>query len=134
MIRLFKAASAYFAIVFAVGFILGVIRVLLVAPYLGERDAELIELPFMLTAIVLASRWTVNRFKLEIWSAIISGCIAAGLLLVVEFSVVLWLRGLSIREFLASRDPVAATAYYAAVSLFAIMPGSLAYLYRRRDE
>jgi hypothetical protein len=33
-----------------------------------------------------------------------------------------WLRGLSVRDYLAGRDPVAGTAYYAMLGLFAIMP------------
>ena len=43
-----------------------------------------------------------------------------GLLLVVEFS--LWLRGLTFRDYLASRDPVAGTVYIVMLGLFAIMP------------
>jgi hypothetical protein len=34
------------------------------------------------------------------------GCIALGLVLIAEFTLVLWLRGLSISEYFASRDPV----------------------------
>ena len=42
--------------------------------------------------------------------------------LVAEFGLVLWLRGLSIREYLASRDPVSQTVYYLMLGMFAIMP------------
>jgi len=45
-----------------------------------------------------------------------------GLLLVAEFTLVLWLRGMSIREYLASRDPVAGTVYYVMLGVFAIVP------------
>ena len=41
-------ALAYFLIVFGAGFLLGTIRVLLLLPVLGERAAELLEMPFML--------------------------------------------------------------------------------------
>ena len=50
------------------------------------------------------------------------GCVALGLLLVAEFTLVLWLRGLSIGEYLASRDPVSGTVYYVMLGVFAIMP------------
>ena len=46
----------------------------------------------------------------------------SGLLLVAEFSLVLWLRGLTFRDYLASRDPVAGTVYIVMLGLFAIMP------------
>jgi type IV secretory pathway TrbD component len=48
--------------------------------------------------------------------------VALGLMLVAEFGFVLWLRGLSIREYLASRDPVSGTVYYLMLGMFAIMP------------
>jgi uncharacterized membrane protein len=50
------------------------------------------------------------------------GCTALGLLLAAELTLVLRLRGLSIDEYLASRDPVSGTAYYAMLGLVAIMP------------
>jgi hypothetical protein len=67
----------------------------------------------MLLVTILAARWTVRR--LAVPSApparLGMGFVALGLLLVAEFTLVLWLRGMSIREYLASRDPVAGTVY-----------------------
>ena len=48
------------------------------------------------------------------------GCIA--LLLMLLFTLVLWLRGFSIRQYLASCDPVAGTVYYMVLVLFGVMP------------
>ena len=50
------------------------------------------------------------------------GGIALSLMLIAEFTLVLWLRGLSIREYLAGRDPVAGTIYYLMLGLFAVIP------------
>ena len=47
------------------------------------------------------------------------GCIALGLMLVAEFGLVLRLRRLSIREYLATRDPVPGTVYYLMLVVFA---------------
>jgi hypothetical protein len=44
------------------------------------------------------------------------------LLLIMEFSVVLGLQGLSIREYLSERDPVAGAVYLAMLIVFAVMP------------
>jgi len=44
------AGAAYFVAVFSLGFLLGVLRVLVVAPRLGVGGAVLLELPVMLTA------------------------------------------------------------------------------------
>lgn len=59
-----KAAIAYFSIVFAAGFLLGIVRVPLLVPPFGEHIAELMEMPLMLLAILFAARWTVQRFSL----------------------------------------------------------------------
>src|SRR5438876_5028581 len=54
------------------------------------------------------------------------GGIALVFLLVAEFGFVLWLRGLSIREYLATRDPVSGTVYYVMLGIFApeLSPGN----------
>ena len=54
--RTIKAGMTYFALVFGAGFLLGSIRVPFLVPRLGERAAELIEMPFMFVAIVVSAR------------------------------------------------------------------------------
>lgn len=44
------------------------------------------------------------------------------LMLAVEFTVVLRIRGLTVREYFASRDAVSGTAYFVMLGLFALMP------------
>ena len=58
------AAPAFtrFALVFGVGFVLGTVRVLWIAPQLGARAAELAEAPVMLVVIYFAARWIAKRF------------------------------------------------------------------------
>jgi len=50
------------------------------------------------------------------------GGVALALLLMGEFTLVLGLRGLSIRDDLASRDPVPGTVYLVMLGAFAGMP------------
>lgn len=114
---------AYFALVFGVGFILGTIRVLWLEPQLGQRSAELIEVPPMLAAIYFAAIFIVKRFKASHRVAYLySGLVALSVLLTVELSVVLALQGLSIHEYLAQRDPVAGVVYVVMLIIFAVMP------------
>lgn len=128
MLKQLKPAMAYFALVFGAGFVLGPIRVLWLVPRVGERTAELLELPLMLVVIVLAARWTTRRFAPASppsgWLVI--GLIALGLLLAAELGVGIVLRGGSPAEALLARDPVSGTAYYASLALFALMPWLLA--------
>jgi hypothetical protein len=121
--RILKAGALYFAIVFGTGFVLGPIRILWAVPRYGARVSELMESPIMFVVTIVAARWIVRRLALPSTppSRLGMGCVALCLLLVAEFTLVLWLRGLSISEYLASRDPVSGTVYYIMLGVFAIM-------------
>lgn len=56
------AAAVYFVIVFAIGFVLGTLRVLLTAPVMGEAGATVLELPVMLGASWFVCAWTIRAF------------------------------------------------------------------------
>ncbi|WP_420426807.1 hypothetical protein [Algiphilus sp.] len=51
-----------------------------------------------------------------------SGVVALVLLLIMEFTVVLGLQGVSISEYLKERDPVAGAVYILMLFVFALMP------------
>jgi hypothetical protein len=118
--QILKAGTLYFALVFGAGFLLGTIRVLWVAPRFGMRLAELMEAPVMLVVTILAAR----RLSLPPTPAarLGVGLVALGLLLAAEFAAVLWLRGLTISQYLAARDPVAGAVYRVMLGVFAVMP------------
>lgn len=122
--RIATAGLAYFALAFAAGFLLGTIRVLAIAPRVGERAAELLEAPPMLVVVVAAARFVVRRFvpQAPLAARVAVGALGLTLLLAVEFTVVLSLRGLSLAEYFASRDPVSGTVYVALLAAFAAMP------------
>ena len=126
-----KAGVIYFALVFGAGFVLGTIRTLWIAPRVGTRNAELMEAPLMLLVTIVAARWIVARLGVQArWPPRLGmGAIALALLLVAEFALVSSVRGVSIKEYLATRDPVSGTVYYAMLGLFALMP----LLVGRRD-
>lgn len=116
-------AGVYFLLVFSVGFVLGVVRTLWVAPHVGERLAELLEAPLMFIAILLSARFVTRRFPTSRPADyLVTGGLALVLLLIVEFTVVLGLRGISIGEYFAERDPVAGTVYGSMLIVFACMP------------
>lgn len=78
----------------------------------------------MLVVTIVAARWIVHRLAVPsvAFSRLGMGFVALGLMLVAEFGIVLWLRGLSIREYLATRDPVSGAVYYVMPGVFAVMP------------
>lgn len=78
----------------------------------------------MLGVILLAARWVVRRIGVPPTPSrlLAVGFAALAFLLVLEFTVVLWLRGLTVGEYFASRDSVAGTVYVMMLGVFAIMP------------
>jgi hypothetical protein len=125
--NILKAGVVYFAIVFNAGFVFGAIRTIWVAPRIGTRRAELLETPLMLIVTIVGARWTLLRLAVPPWlsARLAMGGIALGFMLSAEFGLVRWLRGLTIRTYLASRDPVSGAVYYVMLGVFAVMPSFL---------
>lgn len=119
-----KAGLTYFALVFGAGFILGALRVTLLVPRLGERMAELSEMPLMLAVIVLAARFVTRRFTIpsSVAARLGTGLLALSLLLAAELLLAVVLQDRALADYVASRDPVSGSAYLAMLALFALMP------------
>lgn len=122
--RAVGAGLLYFALTFAAGFALAPMRILVLEPRLGARAAELAELPLMLGISWLAASWTVRRFDVPptFGARSAMGLIALTLMLLAEFALVLPLRGMTVAEYFATRDPVSGAAYYVALVAMALLP------------
>jgi hypothetical protein len=119
-----RAAGTYFALVFGTGFVLGALRVTLLLSRLGERTAELLEMPFMTVAMVLAARSVVRRQLRGAGSGslLTTGGIALALMLGAELGVGIGLQHRSLPEILGHRDPIAGSVYLALLLLYALLP------------
>lgn len=135
-LRTIKAGMAYFFLAFGAGFVMGTIRVPFLAPRLGERVAELIEMPFMLIVIVLAARFITKRFALPatVLVRLTTGFLALGLLIAAELLLAVALQDRSLGEYVSSRDPVSGSVYLAMLALFAAMPLVITRLHFGRDH
>ena len=120
--RHIKPALIYFILIFVTGFALAMIRIPFLVPRIGERWAELVELPFMVLARFLVARWLVQRSGLvTVVQCIGTGLPALLMMLSAELAVTLF-QGQSLGEYLAGRDPVSGMAYLVSLLLFAAMP------------
>lgn len=120
--RLLQGALAYFALVFATGFVLGTLRVTVLLPRLGVRAAELLEMPVMVLACVLAARFCLRRFgPLPAPQRLALGLLALLLLAGAELGLVV-AQGQALAAYVAGRDPVSGTAYLLALGVFALLP------------
>lgn len=99
----FKAAAAYFAIVFAAGFALGTLRTLVMAPRVGELLAVLFELPVILAISWIACGRVMTRFRLpsRVLPRAAVGAVAFALLMLAELTLAIGLFGRSPNEQLA---------------------------------
>lgn len=109
--------------IFALGFVLGTVRVLWGAAALGEGAFILIEAPVMLLASWLAARWLVARFGVARGGpALAMGALAFALLMGAELALGVVAFGDTPREWLAGifRAP----ALYGLIGQigFALMP------------
>jgi len=98
--RIAAAAILYFAIVFGVGLVLGPIRVLWLEPRVGPIVAVLCEAPFLVAAMVVASRWIlgVMRLQRDLVSLALMGIGALLLQQVADLAVGMSLRDMSLGE------------------------------------
>jgi hypothetical protein len=119
-----RAGALYFIVVFAAGWVFGPVRQLLVVPRVGEAIGVLLEAPLMLLTMILAARWTMRRLAVspKLVTRAAAGLVALGLLIVAELAGARWLRGLSLRDYLAYFASVPGTISLLLFFLFAAMP------------
>jgi hypothetical protein len=118
-----RSALAYFAAIFALGFVLGTMRTLWLAPRLGETGAVLAELPVMLAASWWCARRIVARAALPGRGAALAlGGLAFALLLAAELALALLLFGETAAAWLASLARLPGALGLAGQMLFGLMP------------
>jgi hypothetical protein len=122
-VKLVGAAIAYWAVVFALGFVLGTLRVLWLAPLVGLIPATLIELPVMLAASWLAAGRLMQRFAITTASAALAvGALAFALLMAAECALAVGMMGQTPAQWLADLRQPHALIGLAGQAVFALMP------------
>ena len=124
MAQTLKAGLLYFAMVLGTGFILGVFRVPFLVPRLGERWAELAEMPIMAAVIFLAAGYILRRFP-EIRTparSLSAGILAFVLTVAAELGLALLLQNQTLGDYIRSRDKISGSVYLGLLLVFAIMP------------
>lgn len=124
MNKTIRAGLAYFAIVLGTGFVLGALRVPLLVPRIGERWAELVEMPVMAVVIFLAAGYILRRFP-DIRSSgrsLAAGFLALALSVCAELGLAVLLQDQTLSAFIDSRDKVSGSVYLVLLLAFAVMP------------
>lgn len=118
-----RSAVRYFALIFALGFALGTVRTLWLAPRWGEEAAVLAELPVMLAASWWAARRITARAALPgRGAALAMGGLALALLLGAELALAMLLAGETPGQWLARLATPAGGLGLAGQVLFGLLP------------
>ena len=121
MKRIARLALAYYAMIFALGFVLGTLRTLVLVPKLSELAAVSLELPLMLAASWFAASYLLRGKGLGAAQAAAMGALAFALLMVSEVLLSLAL-GRTAGEWLAAMDTPPGAIGLAGQMIFAAMP------------
>jgi hypothetical protein len=123
MRRAVAAGSLYFGIVFALGFVLGVVRTLAVEPAFGKTLGVVVELPVMLTASWWVCRRLMRRMGVAgIHEAALMGALAFVLLMGAEAAMSVLLFGRTLSAHLALYAEPADLLGLVGQVVFAILP------------
>ena len=119
-----RATLVYFAIVLGTGFLLGMVRAPFLVPRIGERWAELAEMPIMGATIFFAAGYILRRFPAIHFPsrALVVGFLALTLSVVAELGLAVAFQSQTLSEYLAGRDRVSGSVYLAMLVVFALMP------------
>lgn len=131
--RILTAAAIYFVLVFAVGLLLGPVRVLWLEPVLGRTLAVACEAPLLLLAMAVAARLAPRWAGLAGgWASYLGvGVIALVLQQVADLAVGFGLRGMTLQDQLAHFATPPGWIYAFTLCVFVVAP-LVAYFRTRR--
>ena len=124
MARAVLAGFAYVVVIFALGFALGTVRVLVLVPAIGETVAVLLELPVMISACWVVAGFLTRRFieRGHGSGGVVMGAAAFALLMVAELVVAVSVFDRSLSEQLAHWLTVAGAVGLSGQIAFAVFP------------
>ena len=124
MQSIIHAGLLYFVFVLGAGFVLGAIRVPFIVPRIGERWAELAEMPIMAAVIFCSAGYLLRHYPQIKTSrqALAVGFLALGLSVCAELALAVVLQNQSLADYIASRDRISGSVYLILLLVFALMP------------
>lgn len=133
LVQVLKAGATYFLILVGAEFVLEIIRLQVVALHVSERLAEILEIPNVLLATIIGSRWVVDRFTLPPLPGIRLGVgvVALCLVLISEWTVIQALQSLSVEGYVAAQDAAVEPIPVGALGVLTVMPFLVGYRWER---
>ncbi len=120
--RVAAPAAIYFLTVFAVAFALGILRVLVIAPYLGAFAAVALEVPVLLAVSWFVAGGVLRRWPLNVADRIGTGALAFGMLMIAELGLSVLFFGQTAGDLVAGWGTLPGALGLAGQLGFAAMP------------
>ncbi len=117
-----KASLSYFAVVFAAAFVIGALRVTLIAPQTGALVAVALEVPLVLALSWLVAGRVLRRWPLDGQRRAGMGALAFALLMLAELALATLLFGQTSRTFLTNMASAPGALGLAGQIGFAVIP------------
>ncbi|KAF0114744.1 MAG: hypothetical protein FD150_1383 [Rhodobacteraceae bacterium] len=121
MVPVVKAGVAYVSAVFAVAFLIGALRVMLIAPRTGPLLAVALEVPLILALSWLVAGRVLRRWPLEAGQRLATAALAFALLMALELATALAF-GQTSGDFLTAMTTPAGALGLAGQIGFALIP------------
>ena len=112
----------YYAMIFGLGFAMGVVRALLIAPRLGELLAVVLEVPVLVAMSWVAARWLLTHRSFSLVECAVMGATAFSLIMVSEIVLAGFLRGQGMADWAADVATPIGLIGLAGQVAFGLMP------------
>jgi len=124
MTRAARAGALFFLAVFAAGFGLGALRVLVLLPELGELAAVAVELPVMLALSWVVAGWLIGRLGVgrRARDRLTMGAVGFALLVLAEAALGVWGFGLTLAAHLGRYATPPGALGLAGQAAFGLIP------------
>ena len=124
------AAALYGVVAFAIGFVFGALRQLVLIPWLGERAGHWAEFPLVTASIMAFGIWLSRRRGLGETTALLTGFGGVIALLAIESVFALGLMGMSVEAFLSTFNILEGALFPYGLVLMGLAPWVAARLSR----
>lgn len=122
--RITALAAVNAGMVLGVKLLLGPLLLQVVEPKVGGHWATLIEIPLMVIAVMLIAHWLITgpAVSLQLNECLAMGGLAAGMLVVIELTIIGLLGQGTVADFFTKRDFLSAIAYYGTLAVVFLGP------------
>lgn len=118
-----RLGAFYGAIGFAIGFVFGTLRELLLIPWLGEDTGRLLEFPLVVLGVVIAARWLFNEPAAGAWPLrLLSGVIGVVVLVALESALALGALRMPLEAYLRGYDITQGALFPLGLLIMALAP------------